>query len=66
MLAESAAWTDLPSALRSTLGWSVIVAAPALPAEGPAGTAWLVALGVTHLAWLVLTVRGLFGAGAKP
>lgn len=66
VLAEPGAWADLPSALRSTLGWSVIVAAPALPSEGAAGTAWLVALGATHLAWLVLTVRGLFGAGAKP
>ena len=66
VLAEPGAWADLPSALGSTLGWSVIVAAPALPAEGTAGTAWLVALGATHLAWLVLTVRGLFGAGAKP
>jgi len=66
MLAESTAWADLPRALRSTLGWSVVVAAPALPSEGTAGTAWLVALGATHLAWLVLTVRGLFGAGAKP
>jgi voltage-gated sodium channel len=65
-LAESAAWADLPSALRSTLGWSVVVAAPGLPAEGTSGTAWLAALGLTHLAWLVLTVRGLFGAGAKP
>jgi hypothetical protein len=37
-----------------------------LPAEGTAGTAWLVALAATHFAWLVLTVRGLFGPGAKP
>jgi hypothetical protein len=66
VLAEPGAWADLPSALRSTLGWSVIVAAPALPSEGAAGTAWLVALAATLLAWLVLTVRGLFGAGAKP
>ncbi|MCZ8164440.1 ion transporter [Silanimonas sp.] len=66
VLAEPGAWADLPSALSSTLGWSVIVAAPALPAESAAGTAWLVALGATHLAWLVLTVRGLFGPGAKP
>jgi hypothetical protein len=65
-LAESAAWADLPSALRSTLGWSVVVAAPGLPAEGPSGTAWLVALAATHLVWLVLSVRGLLGAGAKP
>lgn len=66
VLAESAAWADLPSALRSTLGWSVVVAAPALPAEGTAGTAWLVALGATHLAWLALTVRGLLGKAARP
>lgn len=64
-LAESADWADLPSALRSTLGWSVVVAAPGLPADGLAGTSWLVALGATLLAWLALTVRGLFGAGVR-
>lgn len=66
VLAESAAWADLPSALRSTLAWSIPVAAPALPAEGVAGTAWQVALGATLLAWLALTVRGLFGKGERP
>ena len=63
VLAEPGAWSDLPSALASTLGWSVVVAAPALPSDGAAGMAWLGAFGVTLLAWLGLTVRGLFGPG---
>lgn len=62
VLAESAAWADLPSALRSTLGWSVVVAASERPSDGIAGTTWLVALAATHAAWLVLTLRGLFRA----
>lgn len=63
VLADVGAWSDLPNAVASTLGWSVVVAAPALPAEGAAGIAWLGAFGGTLLAWLGLTVRGLFGAG---
>jgi len=63
VLAEPGAWSDLPSALASTLGWGVVVAAPALPADGAAGMAWLGAFGVTLLAWLGLTFRGLFGRG---
>jgi voltage-gated sodium channel len=66
MLAEPGAWADLPNALRSTLGWSVVVGAPALPSDGVDGMAWLAALGAAHLAWLVLTVRGLLGARAQP
>ena len=66
VLAEPGAWSDLPSALASTLGWSVVVAAPALPADDAAGTAWGVALALTLLAWLGLTLRGLFGRGVQP
>ena len=49
----------------SPIGAVVVVAAPGLPADGLAGTSWLVALGTTLLAWLALTVRGLFGAGVR-
>lgn len=66
VLADPGAWSDLPNAVASTLRWGVVVAAPALPAEGAAGIAWLGAFGVTLLAWLGMTVRGLFGAGPKP
>lgn len=62
LLAEAAAWADLPSALSSTAAWSVMASPPSLPAEGPAGVAWLVALGLAHVTWLGLLLRGLFGA----
>lgn len=65
VLAEAAPWLDLPKALASTLAWSAPLAPPPLPAEGAGGTAWIVALGVAHLAWLGLLLRGLFARRAK-
>jgi hypothetical protein len=62
VLAEAAPWADLPSALSSTATWSVMASPPPLPAEGPAGVAWLVVLGLAHVTWLGLLLRGLFGA----
>jgi hypothetical protein len=64
-LAEAAAWADLPSALRSTLAWSAPLAPPALPAPGPGGIAWGVALGLAHLAWLGLMLRGLLAGKGR-
>lgn len=65
VLAESAPWADLPSALRSTLAWSAPLSPPGLPSSNVAGIAWAVALGAAHLAWAALTLRGLFGARAN-
>jgi voltage-gated sodium channel len=60
VLAEGTPWADLAGALRGTLAWSVPLAPPPLPAEGAAGVAWGVLLGVAHLAWLGLVLRGLW------
>ncbi len=65
VLAETAPWADLPNALGSTLAWSAPFAPPALPAPGAAGTAWLVALGMAHLVWVGLLLRGLVRRGGR-
>lgn len=66
VLANDGPWADLPGALRSTLAWSLPLSPPALPSSGAAGITWAIALGATLLAWLGLTLRGLFGSRAQP
>lgn len=59
VLADATPWADLPNALRSTAAWSVVLAPPALPDAGTSGVVWLVALGIAHVTWLGLLLRGL-------
>ncbi|MGL6290388.1 MAG: ion transporter [Silanimonas sp.] len=60
VLADATPWADLPNALRSTAAWSVVLAPPPLPDAGASGSAWLIALGIAHVTWLGLLLRGLF------